>query len=74
MGIVSLPSHWNHLSRKLQYPPVTDVISRNQYQELLPCLHFVDITTNDKGNKLGKIIPVTEVVRTKCIKLEREEF
>ena len=74
MGIVSLPSYANSWSRELRYPPVADVMSHNRYQELICYLHFVDNTTIDKRNKLGKIKPVTEAVRSECIKIEPEEF
>ena len=74
MGIVSLSSYANYWSRELRYPPVVEVISRNRYQELIRYLHFVDNTTVNKRNKLGKIKPVIEAVRNECIKIEPEEF
>ena len=78
MAIVSVPSYANSWSRELRYPPVADVMSHNRYQELIRHLHFVDNTTIDNRNKLGKIKPVTkikpEAVRSECIKIEPEEF
>ena len=74
MGIVSLSSYANYWSRELRYPPVAEIISRNRYQELIRYLHFVDNTTIDKRNKVGKIKLLIEAVRNECIKIEPEEF
>ena len=53
IAIVSLPS--NKCSQQLQYSPVADVMSHNQFQLLLENLHFVNNDEIDKNDKLAKI-------------------
>ena len=71
IAIVSLPS--NKCSQQLQYSPVADVMSHNQFQLLLKNLHFVNNDEIDKNDKLAKIRPIVDIVCNQCIEVELED-
>ena len=74
IGIVSLPSYKCYWSQQLQYSPVVDVTSSNQFQLHLENLHFVNNDEIDKNDKLTKIRPIVDIVCNQCIEFEPEEY
>ena len=67
MGINQLPALDDYWSSDLTlcYSPIADRISRDRFQEISRCLHFVDNSTlQPKGspgyNRLGKVRPVID--------------
>ena len=71
IAIVSLPS--SKCSQQLQYSPVADVMSHNQFQLLLENLHFVNNDEIDKNDKLAKIRSIVDIVCNQCIEVELED-
>ena len=72
IAIVSLPSY--KCPQQLQYSPVADVMSHNQFQMLLENIHFVNNHEIDKNNKLAKIRPIVDIVCNQCIEVELEDY
>lgn len=58
MGIVDIPSVRSYWQNDTRFPPIADMMSRNQFETLQRHLHFEDnfpATEEQKKNKLWKI-------------------
>ena len=71
IAIVSLPPY--KCLQQLQYSPVADVMSHNQFQLLLENLHLINNDEIDKNYKLAKIRPIVDIACNQCIEVELED-
>ena len=77
MSVIDFPAYRMYWALETRYPPIADVMSRNRYQQLREFLHVSDNLQQDNpentGNKLYKIQPILEHVRSNCIEIEPEQ-
>ena len=76
MGIVKMPrarSYWEHEAR---YSLVADAMSGNRFEKLVSALHFknnLDVTEQEKTEKLWKLRPWLTKLREHFLKIPPEE-
>ena len=63
--------YWSHEPR---YCLVADIMSRNRFQSLLENLHFVNNDGMKMSDKLAKIRPIVDTVRSQCVVVESVEY
>ncbi|XP_051515101.1 piggyBac transposable element-derived protein 3-like isoform X1 [Myxocyprinus asiaticus] len=76
MGLVQMSGVSMYWETALRYNQVSDVMSRNRFQELLRSLHFVNNLTvpeTEKTDKLWKLRPWLDSFREKCLQVVPEE-
>ena len=76
MAIVQLPKNKLYWSKQRRCPLAADVMPVNRFEKLRSFLHFinnVDLSKID-GDKLFKVRPIIEAIRSKCVKIEPKEY
>ncbi|XP_018020808.1 piggyBac transposable element-derived protein 3-like [Hyalella azteca] len=77
-GIIKVPSYRTYWKKGLQLAAISDIMSRDKFEEIKRYIHFNDNTqqkTRDDPDfdKLFKIRPIIESIRTNCRKVSQEE-
>ena len=75
MGIVKMSNIKDYWSTYTNFEPISSVMSRNRFQQLLRYIHFVDNEDPgvDKTQRLWKIQAFLEHLRQNCLKLYPEQ-
>lgn len=78
MGVFPHPQYRMYWSKSTPFPKIVNTMSVNRFDLLKRYLHFNDNSTMNtnasKQDKLFKVRPVIESIRSKCRSLEPEEF
>ena len=77
-GIIKLPSYRHYWKTSLRIEPIASAISRDRFDEIKRYLHFNDNNSQKPNNhprhdKLHKVRPVLNAIRTNCKKTPQEE-
>eukprot|EP00105_Crassostrea_gigas_P041980 XP_019926128.1 PREDICTED: piggyBac transposable element-derived protein 3-like [Crassostrea gigas] len=76
MGLVQMPrvrAYWETDSR---YPPIADAISRNRFEKIatmIHCINNMSVTDDQKKDKLWKVRPWIEQLRSRFLEIPPEE-
>ena len=75
VGIVQMSAYSNYWTAETRVNIIADTMSRKRYKELRMSIHLVDNTLQDqnKQDKLFKLRPLLEIVRSNCLKAEQEK-
>ena len=77
MGIIPVPCYLMYWQQHTRISCIADVMPINKYKEIRRFLHAVDNSekslSGNKDDKLFKIRPVLETVRSNCLKVIPEE-
>lgn len=78
MGIYKMPSVRSYWSSATRYPAVSEVMTRNRFEEIKRSLHFNDNEQMKKREENGydrlfKVRPLIDALRTNFLKVEPEE-
>ena len=77
MGLARTNSVRQYWEVETNYTPVTDVMSRNRFRDILTKLHFVDnetVTDDEKKDRLWKIRPFLNNFRNNLLLLTPSQF
>lgn len=70
----SVRCYWENGTR---YTPICDVMSRNRFERLMQCIHFVnncDVAQEDKDDKVWKLRPWISSLQCNFAQVEQEEL
>ena len=76
MSLAEMPSIRMYWKNETRYPPVTEVMSRSRFQELLSLIHFVGnetVSEETKKDRLWKIRPFLDKFRANCLQITPAE-
>ena len=79
MGIVIMPRYNMYWWNEFKFAPVADVMSRDKFKEITRYIHFNDNSQievnrdNPNYDRLYKVRPILEKLRSQCLLLEPEE-
>lgn len=73
MGVVRMNSYRDYWSQELGYEKISDVMSRNRYEEIRTFLHFANNELDSGEDRFFKIRPIFEYLRQRFLQFDGRE-